>query len=67
MAHTSFTVEDEVLNKLDHIILEKKSSGDLPMGASRSEVISELVEEYVDENEHLINNNNGDGNPAQAD
>ncbi|WP_435552731.1 CopG family ribbon-helix-helix protein [Natrinema sp. CGMCC1.2065] len=50
MANPSFSIPDEKLEEFDKIILAKKSNGDLPMDASRSEVIRELVEEYVEGN-----------------
>ena len=50
MANPSFSIPDETLEEFDQIILHKKVNGDLSAGASRSEVIRSLVEEYVEGN-----------------
>ena len=54
MANPSFSIPDETLEEFDRIILQKKVNGDLSAGASRSEVIRSLVEEYVEGNESSL-------------
>jgi metal-responsive CopG/Arc/MetJ family transcriptional regulator len=50
MANPSFPIPDEKLEEFDRIISMKKAKGELPMDTSRSEVIRQLVEEYIEGN-----------------
>lgn len=50
MANPSFQIDDEKLQKLDDIIWEKKQAGELPRDASRSDVLREIVDEYIEGN-----------------
>jgi len=56
MANPSFSIPDEKLNEFDDVIWEKKQEGELPRDASRSDVIRDLIEEYVE----------GNGNSSKA-
>lgn len=50
MANPSFSIDDELLDEFDTIILQKKAQGEIPRDTSRSEVIRDLVEGYVEGN-----------------
>jgi len=50
MANPSFQIDDETLERLDSIIWEKKVEGELDRDVSRSDVIRDLVEEYIEGN-----------------
>lgn len=50
MANPSFQIDDETLEKLDSIIWEKKVAGEIDRETSRSDVIRDLVEEYIEGN-----------------
>lgn len=50
MANPSFQVDDELLEQFDQIILQKKAQGELDPKTSRSDVLRDLVEEYVEGN-----------------
>lgn len=52
MANPSFSIPDDTLEEFDQIILNKKAKGEIPMDTSRSKVIRDLVEEYVEGNEN---------------
>lgn len=56
MATPSFQISDEKLDEFDRIINIKKATGDLPSSANRSDVLRELVDEYVEGNENSLNN-----------
>ncbi|WP_134672644.1 ribbon-helix-helix domain-containing protein [Halorussus marinus] len=53
MANPSFSIADEKLEELDTIITHKKLEGDIPMDASRSQVLRDLVEEYIEGNRNI--------------
>ena len=50
MANPSFQIDQEKLDEFDEIILQKKARGEIDRDTSRSEVIRQLVEEYVEGN-----------------
>ena len=50
MVNTGITVDDEVLEKFDDTIWQKKMEGQIPREASRSTVIQSLMEEWIEEN-----------------
>ena len=50
MANPSFQIDDETLDELDSIIWEKKVAGEIDRDTSRSDVIRDLVEEYIEGN-----------------
>jgi metal-responsive CopG/Arc/MetJ family transcriptional regulator len=50
MASPSFQIDDETLEEFDQLINIKKATGDLPSDANRSEVLRNLVEEYIEGN-----------------
>ena len=50
MANPSFSIDDDLLDDFDEIIFQKKAAGELPRDMSRSEVLRDLVEEYVEGN-----------------
>lgn len=51
MARPTFSIPDEELDRLDNVIFQKKIAGELPRDTSRSEVLRQLVIEWVDEQE----------------
>ena len=53
MANPSFQVDDELLDELDEIIWQKKKDGELSRKTSRSDILRELVEEYVEGNGNI--------------
>lgn len=50
MPTPSFQISEEKLEQLDDIIWEKKGAGELPRDASRSDILRQLVEEYIEGN-----------------
>ena len=50
MANPSFTVDDEMLDEFDEVIWQKKMDGDLSREATRSDVLRELIENYIEGN-----------------
>lgn len=50
MANPSFQIDDDKLNDFDRIIALKRGHGDLPSGTNRSDVLRELVDEYIEGN-----------------
>lgn len=57
MANPSFSIDDELLEEFDEIIFQKKVNGDLPRDASRSSVLAQLVEDYVEGNRNTSTTN----------
>ena len=55
MANPSFQVDDELLDQLDEIIWQKMKDGELPRNTSRSDILRDLVEEYVEGNGSISN------------
>jgi metal-responsive CopG/Arc/MetJ family transcriptional regulator len=51
MATPSFQIDDTKLEELDQVINIKKARGELDSDKSRSDVLRQLVEEYVEGNE----------------
>jgi len=56
MANPSFQIPDEKLDDFDRIINIKKATGDLDSDTSRSDVLRELVEDYVEGNRNSLPN-----------
>jgi len=50
MAHASFKIEQDRLDELDEIIWQQKAAGELHRDTTRSDILRELVEEYVEGN-----------------
>lgn len=50
MANVSFQIDDERLEELDQIINIKKAKGELEGNTSRSDVLREIVQEYIEGN-----------------
>lgn len=57
MANPSFSVPDEVLERFDDAIFELKAEGELPRDTSRSEILRQLMEEWIEEHEDQGNSN----------
>lgn len=53
MANPSFQIDEELLEEFDQIILQKRAAGDLPQDYSRSDVLRDLVGEYVEGNRDI--------------
>lgn len=49
MANPSISVPDDVLDKFDDLIIQKKAKGELDRDVSRSEIIAQLMEEWIEE------------------
>jgi len=62
MAHPSISIPDELLEDFDRAIAIKKAQGDLDMDASRSSVVREFIEEFVEE----LDEGNSNTTPAVA-
>jgi len=56
MANPSFQIDDETLEEFDKVINLKKATGELDSNTSRSDVLRELVEEYVEGNPNSLPN-----------
>lgn len=50
MANPSVSIPDEVLEDFDEVVRQKKLAEEIPMDTSRSEVITQLIEEYLEGN-----------------
>ena len=48
MANTGITVPEELLDGFDDVILEKKVAGELDRDTSRSEVIQDLMADWIE-------------------
>ena len=53
MANPSFNIPDEELEQLDEIIKQKKLNEEIPLETSRSEVLRQLVQEYIEGNGNI--------------
>jgi len=62
MATPTFTIDDDTLEDFDEIILQQKARGKLERDTTRSQLIRELVEDYVDEHRGVL-----EEDTAQAD
>jgi metal-responsive CopG/Arc/MetJ family transcriptional regulator len=60
MATPTFTIDDATLEDFDDIILQQKANGDLDRDTTRSQLIRELVEEYVAEHRGVIEEEEAD-------
>lgn len=54
-AKITFRVDEEMRDDFDMVILQKKAAGELDPNASRSDVLRDLVDEYVEGNETILN------------
>ena len=59
MAHPSFTIPDELLEEFDDTIWELQTEGELDRDASRSQIVRELMREWIDEQQEALE----EGNP----
>lgn len=50
MAGPSFQIDDQKLDQFDEIIFQKKAAGELDRDTSRSDVLRQLVEDYIEGN-----------------
>lgn len=50
MANPSISIPDDLLDDFDEVIRQKKLAEEIPMDTSRSEVVQQLIEEYVEGN-----------------
>lgn len=64
MANPSVSVPDELLEDFDEVIKQKKLDEELPLETSRSEVIAQLMEDYVEGN---LSTSNGSVETQTAD
>ena len=51
MAKPSVSMPDELLDDFDDVILEKKVAGELDRDTSRSEVIQDLMADWIENHE----------------
>ena len=51
MVNTGITVPEELLDTFDGVILEKKVAGELDKDTSRSEVIQDLMADWIEKHE----------------
>jgi metal-responsive CopG/Arc/MetJ family transcriptional regulator len=65
MARPSISVPDELLDEFDDAIWDRKVIGELDRDADRSQVIRELMREYVEETEEMKGNRKAE--PMAAD
>lgn len=50
MAHPSVSMPDELLESFDKTMMELKLADEMPQKRKRSEIIRELMEEWIEEN-----------------
>lgn len=50
MPTPSFQIDEDTLEEFDEIIFQKKAAGEYPRDKSRSDVLRDLVQEYVEGN-----------------
>jgi metal-responsive CopG/Arc/MetJ family transcriptional regulator len=50
MANPSFQIDDEKLADLDEIIKQKKLNEEIDMDTSRSDILRDLVDDYIEGN-----------------
>lgn len=48
--NVSFNADEELVDDLDDIIVQKKAAGELDRDISRSDILRELLEDYVEGN-----------------
>ena len=66
MKRPSMTIPGDVLDDFDEVILQKRANGELPKDASRSRVVADLMQEYVDDNRDVLPDESGKQNPANT-
>lgn len=54
MAHPSFSMPDETLEKLDAVRDELKRRGEIDMDTRRSPVVRQILEQWIDEQEQRL-------------
>ena len=59
MAHPSFTIPDELLEEFDDTIWELQVEGELDRDANRSQIVRELMREWINEHQEVLE----EGNP----
>jgi len=59
MVNTGITVDDDVLDEFDELVWQKKTEGEIPRDASRSQVIQMIMEDWIEENSE------GNSNPQK--
>lgn len=67
MPNPSFSIDDELLEEFDRTIWAKKVAGDLDKDTSRSEVIQDLIEDYVEGNANTSTPSRTKATPAVSD
>ena len=65
MVNTGITVPKDLLDDFDDVVWELQHEGEIPRDASRSQVIQELMQQYVNENRDLLDDE-GKRNPART-
>jgi metal-responsive CopG/Arc/MetJ family transcriptional regulator len=65
MAKPSMSVPDELLDDFDDVIWELEKAGEIPRDTSRSAVLQQLMQEFVDEHRELLDES-GKRNPAPS-
>jgi metal-responsive CopG/Arc/MetJ family transcriptional regulator len=59
MANPSISVDDDVLMEFDDIIWQLKKQGEMDRGVSRSQVIQQLMEEWIREKQGPVSGGSG--------
>lgn len=65
MANPSVSIPDELLEDFDDVIWELQMEGELDRDVSRSEMIQQLLQNYVDDYRDLLDDE-GKRNPART-
>ena len=65
MVNTGITVPEELLEDFDDVVWELEKAGQLDRDTSRSEVIQQLMQDYVDNHRDLLDDG-GKRNPART-
>jgi len=66
MKRPSMTIPGDVLDDFDEVILQKRARGELPKDASRSQVVADLMQQYVDDNRDVLPDDSGKRTPANT-
>lgn len=66
MANPSISVDDEVLMDFDDKIWQLKKSGEMDRSVSRSQVIQQLMEEWISAGEENVAGDSGNESAAAA-
>ena len=65
MVNTGVTIPDELLDDFDDVVWHLEVQGELPRDVSRSAVIQDLMQEFVDEHRELLDDE-GKQTPANT-